>query len=760
MKKFTNIKSRLIISICALLFPLANISGQVFDIPWISEDSVMRVCTDGEVTYDAGIKSLDTIPYFIPNDPVRGLSCIDYSALTAWNEITFQNELRYVPAWFIFRIEKSGLITIGIEHSFNNPENPDFDENINVMTADVDFICWGPFLGETKQEVLSNIYSGLPGTLPPVVGHMCSSAEYSDAKIEKCTIEKAKADEWYLLLITNRNQKPGKITFSQIAGSGSVKCEVKEIVVKPKPICEGGPLTLTAEGAPVGATFKWEVPSTVPPLTNAQKASQELAFSNIKKGVHDGVYSVTMNIDGDEFGPYSTDPIIVNPTYNMPAVEATIKRGESYTFEGNTYTEPGPYSVTLKTVNVDPDGCDSTRNLKLTVLEPVQLEDDHKYICESELPYTYTDGKTIFDAAGEKEITIKTGEGVPDEIVKVILHVDNTKPVITSLTSSVPGGGICGEGEEIKLNVEVTPSGAAINWTLNDVSVGSDKLLPVIPSLTGNANHSEYTYTVKASFCNIDVEESITVFVDRPIEGEIAGKSEICRGSKETLLLNAIPADADSYRWTTENGLVELGTGVTYPIKPAPIYNTTYRVEMARGICKDTAYFEIKVADPPKVLRIDSIGYLDREIVPDPNYGAGALRFGVNNLPPDENPKKYNLGLGKHTFYIIDESDCRSKDTLYTIKALQPVFPAFFTPNGDGVNDTWEIKYLNEYYPDANVEIYDRSGRLLAKYKGSVARGWDGTFNGEPVPTTDYWYLVSDDGLDKVFVGHFTLRRR
>lgn len=74
------------------------------------------------------------------------------------------------------------------------------------------------------------------------------------------------------------------------------------------------------------------------------------------------------------------------------------------------------------------------------------------------------------------------------------------------------------------------------------------------------------------------------------------------------------------------------------------------------------------------------------------------------------------------------------------IKVLKaPTVPNAFSPNGDGVNDTWVIKYL-ESYPGATVDVFDRNGQKVFHAAGTVQ--WDGTFNGKPLPVGTYYYIV------------------
>ena len=84
-------------------------------------------------------------------------------------------------------------------------------------------------------------------------------------------------------------------------------------------------------------------------------------------------------------------------------------------------------------------------------------------------------------------------------------------------------------------------------------------------------------------------------------------------------------------------------------------------------------------------------------------------------------------------------------------------YPKFFTPNGDGINETWRIKYASLLEPDMLIYIYDRYGKLIAGF-GANHPGWDGTLNGYKLPATDYWFVVvRQDG--KEYKGHFSMLR-
>jgi gliding motility-associated-like protein len=83
------------------------------------------------------------------------------------------------------------------------------------------------------------------------------------------------------------------------------------------------------------------------------------------------------------------------------------------------------------------------------------------------------------------------------------------------------------------------------------------------------------------------------------------------------------------------------------------------------------------------------------------------------------------------------------------------MYPKFFTPNNDGYHDKWKVKF-SEYEPGLIVKIFDRDGKLLKELGHEGA--WDGTLNGQELPSTDYWFLVQRaDG--KEYRGHFTMKR-
>jgi gliding motility-associated-like protein len=110
------------------------------------------------------------------------------------------------------------------------------------------------------------------------------------------------------------------------------------------------------------------------------------------------------------------------------------------------------------------------------------------------------------------------------------------------------------------------------------------------------------------------------------------------------------------------------------------------------------------------------------------------------------------------TIYIYaDDGNCQS-ETSFTVEVVYSFkYPKFFTPNGDGFNDVWEIEVQRLSPSNTKVYIYDRFGKLLFISTVGVL-GWDGTYNGKPLPSTDYWFEI--ELLNgEIVKAHFTLKR-
>ncbi|MEL0455336.1 T9SS type B sorting domain-containing protein [Flavobacteriaceae bacterium SZ-1-7] len=109
------------------------------------------------------------------------------------------------------------------------------------------------------------------------------------------------------------------------------------------------------------------------------------------------------------------------------------------------------------------------------------------------------------------------------------------------------------------------------------------------------------------------------------------------------------------------------------------------------------------------------------------------------------------------TVYIYNENSCFSSESSFNVIIAENNYfiPKYFTPNGDGSHDIWKVVDNNNLIN--NITIYNRHGKLL-KYLSSTSNGWDGTFNGQPLNSDSYWYVIVLN-TKEILKGHFALKR-
>lgn len=135
--------------------------------------------------------------------------------------------------------------------------------------------------------------------------------------------------------------------------------------------------------------------------------------------------------------------------------------------------------------------------------------------------------------------------------------------------------------------------------------------------------------------------------------------------------------------------------------------------------------------------------------------GFGIYEYSLDALEWQSSPLFTNLPNGNYSIFVRDIQGCG----LLITNSIQTItYPNYFTPNGDGYNDRWNIELPSEY--QGIITIYNRFGKLL-KQLNPGSSGWDGTFNGEQMPSTDYWFKVeyTEDNIRKEFKSHFSLKR-
>lgn len=130
-------------------------------------------------------------------------------------------------------------------------------------------------------------------------------------------------------------------------------------------------------------------------------------------------------------------------------------------------------------------------------------------------------------------------------------------------------------------------------------------------------------------------------------------------------------------------------------------------------------------------------------------------------LDQPTNLRPWVIGMNVDTItYLLTVTGvggCQSSDVVVVELLYRPVIPNTFTPNDDGINDTWVIENLDSYIGN-RVQIFNRYGQLMFESYG-YAKPWDGKYKGKPLPFGTYYYIIEPgNGMDAL-TGYVTILR-
>ena len=261
----------------------------------------------------------------------------------------------------------------------------------------------------------------------------------------------------------------------------------------------------------------------------------------------------------------------------------------------------------------------------------------------------------------------------------------------------------------------------------------------------------EYTHSeVNGTGCTVTTNLNVSTISFANMT--LAGDTDICAGGSSLLSVNNAP-EGSTYSWTG----VGTEDQTSSKLSVSPTESTEYTVTASKGHCSSKMSLKVHVHEIPAlevVLEIAEDG-IQRNLLAQAEGGSSPYTYTLDNFLSNDDGRFDNVGGGYHQISLVDYYGC-STDT--TVSVTIPLVPdKFFTPNGDGNNDLWQIRNI-ESVP-AYVYIYDRFDRKVAEYTPGSFTGWDGTYNGHQLPSADYWYVIREAATGKTLKGHFTLHR-
>jgi gliding motility-associated-like protein len=216
----------------------------------------------------------------------------------------------------------------------------------------------------------------------------------------------------------------------------------------------------------------------------------------------------------------------------------------------------------------------------------------------------------------------------------------------------------------------------------------------------------------------------------------------LCENSNEW-----IHADAgySRYKWST--GSTSAFISVTEPGS----YWVKLITDYSNISCETVHNFTVSPIEKPYILEINTSDWTAQEnkiVIRATGVGNeysidGGLHFHLNNTFDRLEPGNYDILVRNYC------GTAKSKVALLH-------YPTFFSPNGDGENELWHVKF-GYYEKGLKVHVFDRFGKYIITLDNNDG-GWDGTYNGKLLPATDYWFLCERFN-GKTFRGHFSLIR-
>ncbi|MBQ0155302.1 MAG: T9SS type B sorting domain-containing protein [Bacteroidales bacterium] len=609
------------------LFLIGLCSVNVFgSCPFQKFTDVITACMGGNdlgIVYKAGTSKTEVESFPLrPNKRTgkgftHGIGCVDETPS---------------PAWYAIKIDDPGTLFMDISHSEG---------------ADIDFVCWGPFYGDTKQAMLENVCNN-------------STSYFVDYEVPNttnfCKLQRLEQCESKYAVAANAS------AFEKIESQENISNCKSEVERRSKIDTEYECFYGNNDPFPIAQMMD---------CSFSKNASEPCYIPNAKRG--EWYIILVTNFEGSAGninftkidGSATTDcSVIVDAGSNSPVCE-----GDALTLIVNNV----PAFASCKWTG--PNGFESNE------IAPI--------ISSAQLYH-----------AGTYYVQITTHDGLKSDEIPVKVEVNSNLPVDTTVRIV--------QGSTVKFkDLELSAAG-------------------------------KYKATEKRGSCT--GVYNVTVVVEPLLPAFIEQNGPLCDGDSLVLSIGDAPTSGvEGYEWSGPNGFHSKDKS---PVVPNMNRNKAgeYSLKIKKdGLVYPVAPVNVEVIPPVKEKVQVKIPF------------DGSYEFDGQVLTKQ----------GVYKAQFESAYGCDSIVELYLVIEMPDVEPAVVvSPNGDGNNDVWTLKNI-DLYPEAVVRIYDRYGKEIYAQQGyDEDNAWDGRDkNGQPLPSTDYWYTIDVQSIDRVYYGHVTLVR-
>jgi len=317
----------------------------------------------------------------------------------------------------------------------------------------------------------------------------------------------------------------------------------------------------------------------------------------------------------------------------------------------------------------------------------------------------------------------------------------------------------------------VADTGSVLYWQDSTLTSGWTNIADTTTTLNyTNITHTTFYRAVvrNGATCPSDTSSIVTFTFDSvTVAGTVATSDTVCPG------INNGTLHLLGKRGNVLNWLSSTNNGSSWSIVPNTTTSQTYT-----GLAQTTWY---QAVVKNGVCKTDTSGFAGITIVPDNTHagddttiflGESVKLNGIGNGIPLWSPPSGLDSIHKYepiatptvsTLYILTVTDahsCVSTDTVkinIKLRTFSGIVSNLFTPNGDGINDTWYIQDIQNYTTN-EVFIYNIYGNLIYTKKG-YTNDWAGTYNGSELPDGTYYYVIRFSDSDKLLKGSVDILR-
>ena len=274
------------------------------------------------------------------------------------------------------------------------------------------------------------------------------------------------------------------------------------------------------------------------------------------------------------------------------------------------------------------------------------------------------------------------------------------------------------------------------------------------------------TYIVNISDYNgCNSSDTITLNPNVEIIVNAGNDTLVCFGDSLTLFGASTGTTNPTLSWDIFNPITSIDSSIStgssqvdissFTQDSAQIYSFIYTVVEQSCTVKDSILVTV-VSLPIVDAGIDvTLGYNDPHILggsPTGPTGASYSWTPITNFTFEsdsisENPGIDVLSSVTYTVFVTDTNGCFSSDQVVVSLIPNIIVPSGFSPNGDGINDTWEIQNL-EAFENTTVRVYNRWGTLVYDYDESNENWNGGGISNEMIPVGTYYFIIEFDNYD------------